>query len=181
MPFLNRKWLYPVILILIISHGIIDYISHGSLSFKHSFDLTLLIVLAVALNYILISKEKLYSQLIKVLSYPEVPIAHHQMIYDETGTTVDYRFIYVNKAFESLLKMPAEDIVGKTVLEILPDTEKYWIEKYAEVAAESKPQTFDNYSRALNKWFNVSVYPPQQGEFATIVTDIPHVLKRNHK
>ena len=49
--------------------------------------------------------------------------ALHEIICDEDGKPVDYRFLAVNPAFERIVGLKASDIIGKTVLEILPDTE----------------------------------------------------------
>lgn len=114
------------------------------------------------------SEEKYY------LLYSEMSegVALHEIIIDLHGKPVDYRFIDVNRSFERLTGLKKEEIVGKTVLEIMPNTEKYWIETYAEVAVTGKKITLENYSMELNKWFQVNVYSPKKGWFATIVTDI---------
>ena len=49
--------------------------------------------------------------------------ALHEIICDENGNPIDYRFIDVNQAFENLTNLKAKDIIGKTVLEVLPNTE----------------------------------------------------------
>ena len=55
--------------------------------------------------------------------------ALHEIICDETGTPVDYRFLEINPAFEKLTGLKAQDLIGRTVLEVLPDTEAVWINK----------------------------------------------------
>jgi PAS domain S-box-containing protein len=62
--------------------------------------------------------------------------ALHQMIYDETGHPCDYRFLEVNPAFERLTGLSAAEIVGKTVLEVLPRTEAQWIEALGRVGRD---------------------------------------------
>ena len=51
--------------------------------------------------------------------------ALHEIICDEQGTPIDYRFLSVNPAFETMAGVKAEDIIGKTVLDIFPNTESY--------------------------------------------------------
>jgi len=60
--------------------------------------------------------------------------ALHEMIYDAGGIAIDYRFLDVNPAFERLTGLCASDIVGKTLLERLPNSESYLIEEYGKVA-----------------------------------------------
>lgn len=98
--------------------------------------------------------------------------ATHEIIVDETGHPVDYMFSSLNPAFEKLLGVKASDIIGKTVLEVFPDTESYWIEKYGEVALTGEPIQFENYSSAVNRYYSISAYSPEKGVFAVSFSDI---------
>lgn len=100
------------------------------------------------------------------------PMALHEIICDEAGVPVDYRFLDVNPAFEKLLGKPATEILGKRVLELLPKTESYWIETYGNVAINRDPVHFQDYSSELDRHFDISAYSPEQGQFAAIITDI---------
>ena len=54
--------------------------------------------------------------------------ALHEIVTDEQGRPCDYRFLEVNQAFERLTGLKRNELVGRSVLEVLPDTEPYWIE-----------------------------------------------------
>ena len=45
--------------------------------------------------------------------------ALHKMVVDAEGKPVDYRFLAVNPAFEQMTGLSADDIIGRTVLEVL--------------------------------------------------------------
>ncbi len=98
--------------------------------------------------------------------------ALHEIICDETGKPCDYRFLEVNPAFEKMTGFSAAEVVGKTVREVLPRIEAYWIDTYGQVATTRKPVQYQNYSQELDKQFEVLAYSPQQGQFATVFTDI---------
>ncbi|MCS7248882.1 MAG: PAS domain-containing protein [Anaerolineales bacterium] len=98
--------------------------------------------------------------------------ALHEMIWDENGKPLDYRFLEVNPAFERLTGLKAEEIVGKTVLQVLPGLERVWIERYGEVAASGKAMIFEEYSAPLQKWYEVRAFSPEPGYFATVFIDI---------
>lgn len=98
--------------------------------------------------------------------------ALHEMIYDAEGKPKDYRFLAVNSAFEQMTGLKADDILGKTVLEVLPDTEYYWIETYGRVARTGEPVQFENYTVTSNKHFQVSAYQPAPNQFACTFSDI---------
>jgi len=99
-------------------------------------------------------------------------LALHEMIFDEHGVPVDYRFLSVNPSFEAMTGLSASDIVGRTVLEVLPHTEPSWIERYGAVVATGVPATFEDFAAELNRYYRVVAYSPQPGRFATLIEDI---------
>jgi PAS domain S-box-containing protein len=99
-------------------------------------------------------------------------IAIHEIITDDTGKAIDYRFIAVNPAFELMTGLSAANIIGKRVLEVLPETEHYWIDTYGKVALNNEEVHFEEYSSGLDKYFEVVAYSHHPGQFATILQDI---------
>ncbi|MDY6857622.1 MAG: PAS domain S-box protein [Thermodesulfobacteriota bacterium] len=51
--------------------------------------------------------------------------ALHEILCDEYDKPYDYRFLEVNPAFENITGLKAQKIIGKAVLEILPNIELY--------------------------------------------------------
>ena len=98
--------------------------------------------------------------------------ALHEIICDQAGTPVDYRFLAVNPAFERMTGLNAEGLIGKTVLEVLPNIEPHWIETYGQVALSGQPVSFQNYSAELDKFFEVTAFRPATKQFACIFQDI---------
>ena len=98
--------------------------------------------------------------------------AVHKIICDQAGRPVDYQFLAVNPAFERMTGLKASDIIGKTVLQVLPGTERHWIETYGKVALTGEPAHFTNYAEQMNKYFDVTAFRPALNQFATIFQDI---------
>lgn len=98
--------------------------------------------------------------------------ALHEMVFDENGNPIDYRFLKVNPAFERLTGLKAQAIVGKTVLEVLPNIESHWLKQYGDVVKSGVPLTFSNYSKDIDKYFEVNAYRPAKGQFACTFVDI---------
>ena len=98
--------------------------------------------------------------------------ALHRILTDEQGHSVDYLFVEVNPAFERLTGLKAETVVGHRVMEVLPGTEAHWIERYGKTALTGQPQSMEEYSKELGKYFNVQAYCPEAGYFAVIFSDI---------
>ena len=98
--------------------------------------------------------------------------ALHEIICDRQGKPVDYRFLAINPAFERMTGLKAENILGRTVLEILPGTEQHWIETYGKVALTGEPAFFENYHDGLNKYFEVTAYQSAPNQFACLFSDV---------
>ncbi len=98
--------------------------------------------------------------------------ALHEIICDEHGRAVDYRFLEVNAAFERHTGLSGMDIKGRTVREIFPRIEQVWIETYGRVALTGEPALFEEYSAAQDKYFQVSAFRPAPMQFACIFSDI---------
>jgi len=98
--------------------------------------------------------------------------ALHEIICNNKGIPVDYRFVEVNHAFEVLTGLRAIDIIGKTVLEVMPATETRWISTYGKVAQTGKPIDFTQYNIELDRTYSVYAFSPRQNQFATILTDV---------
>jgi PAS domain S-box-containing protein len=98
--------------------------------------------------------------------------ALHEIILDQDSVPIDYRFLDINPAFERQTGLKREALIGRTVKEVMPGTEDYWIEKYGQVALHGGNLHYENYSHELGKWFNVIAFCPKFGQFATMFEDI---------
>ncbi|MEE9910541.1 MAG: PAS domain S-box protein [Deltaproteobacteria bacterium] len=96
----------------------------------------------------------------------------HEIICDDQGRPVDYRFLAVNPSFERMTGLKAVNIVGRTVRDIMPGTEQYWIDRFGKVALTGEPAYFENYAGEIGKYFEVKAYRPAQNQFACIFADI---------
>ena len=103
-------------------------------------------------------------------------IATHKMVYDKKGRPVDYIFCDLNEEFKRQTGLGRE-IIGKRILEILPDTEEFWIKKYGDVVKTGRSDRFQHFSQALDKWFDVYVFKNQDHLFTTIFRDITEEKK----
>jgi PAS domain S-box-containing protein len=98
--------------------------------------------------------------------------ALHEIILDEEGEPVDYRFLAVNPAFEKQTGLTADQIVGRTVREVLHEDVDYWIRVYGDVALTGKAVHFERYSRELGRHYEITAFRPAERRFACIFEDI---------
>ena len=99
-------------------------------------------------------------------------VALHRLITDASGQPVDYEFIDVNPAFESMLGIPREKVLGRTSRDALQVGQAPYLETYAKVAATGQPAKFESTFASLHKTFAISAVSPGPGLFATVFEDI---------
>jgi PAS domain S-box-containing protein len=95
-----------------------------------------------------------------------------EVILNKWGKPVDYRYLEVNPAFEHNTGIKKDRVIGKTLLEVFPETESYWLQDIEKVALTGHPIETENYHRGLDKYFHVSEFRPKEGQVAVTFIDI---------
>ena len=95
-----------------------------------------------------------------------------EIIHDDAGKPIDLRYLMVNPAFERQTGLKAADVVGRTTLELFPDAEPIWFERYGEVVSTGKPAHFEERFGPLGRWFEIDAYKTQADRFAVVFFDI---------
>ncbi len=116
-----------------------------------------------------------------ILSQMMDGFALHKIIFDIEEKPVNYKFLYVNPAFEVLTGLKKDEILGKKVSEIIPDIredEFDWIGAYGNVATKGEPLTFESFSKHIGKWYSIHAYSPKRNYFVTIFNDITQVKRK---
>lgn len=96
-----------------------------------------------------------------------------EMVVDEGGVPVDYRFLETNPAFERHTGLV--DAVGRTARDLVPGLEDHWVEIYGHVALTGEPNRFVEESPAMGRWFEVEAFrigEPGQLQVALLFRDI---------
>lgn len=75
------------------------------------------------------------------------------LIYGETGTTTNYRFLEVNPVFERQTGL--KNAAGKLGSELDPNPEPYWLQGYDNVARTGEPLRRENYHEISGRWYSV--------------------------
>jgi signal transduction histidine kinase/GAF domain-containing protein len=75
-----------------------------------------------------------------------------EMIFDEAGRAVDYRFLETNQVYER--QTGTSHIVGKCARELDPNLEAYWLETYGQVALTGEPVRLENYHQRTERWYS---------------------------
>ena len=91
-----------------------------------------------------------------------------EIILDDKGIPVDYKYLEINPAFEKMSFLSREKLIGKRIKEIFPDIESFWIETYGRVALTGQPVLFERCAPTTGKWLEVYAYSPLKGRFAAL-------------
>ena len=76
-----------------------------------------------------------------------------EMLYDQNGKPVDYRFVEINRAFESQTGL--QQALGKTMRELVPEHDEYWFEIYGKVARTGESIRFESPANAMHRYYDV--------------------------
>ena len=97
-----------------------------------------------------------------------------ESIFDEKGDFVSYRFIYINDAYERITGVKNEEVKGKSVHDVWPETEAEWIKRYGEVAVTGVASEFELYHEPTKKFYHCNVYRPwdKRDRFCVVFEDI---------
>ena len=108
-------------------------------------------------------------------------LAYCQMHYDKNGLPIDWTYLSVNPAFESLTGL--KNVVGKRATDAIPgiyESSPDLFEIYSRVALTGIPNQIETYVPSLVMWFSISVYSPKK-EYFVAVFDVITERKRNEE
>ncbi|HSI70912.1 MAG TPA: PAS domain S-box protein, partial [Gillisia sp.] len=109
----------------------------------------------------------------KIINSMDQAFSLLELIYDEDGVCIDYRYLETNPVFAQ--QSGIQNVLGKTIKEMVPDIEPFWMENYSRVAKTGESLRFDNYSESLERWFDVYAFKMDSKEehhVAVMFTDI---------
>lgn len=95
-----------------------------------------------------------------------------ELIWNETGDAVDGRFLEVNEAFATQTGIASP--VGKRLTEVSPQVDADLLIRYGRVARTGVPARFEQYSKALHRWFSGYAFRLQETtpeQIAILFTD----------
>jgi len=105
----------------------------------------------------------------------------HRIMYNKDRKPVDYRIIESNPAFERHTGIEADKSNNQLASEFYDSGSAPYLDVYAGVAETGIPTHFETYFPPLEKHFDISVFSPEKGWFATIFTDITEQVNSKKK
>jgi PAS domain S-box-containing protein len=96
-----------------------------------------------------------------------------EVLFDEQGEPVDYRFLEINPVFERHTGLV--DAQGKRVRELIPKHDAHWFEIYGRIALTGEPARFENRAEQLGRWYDVYAFRvgrPEDRQVAVLFKDV---------
>jgi PAS domain S-box-containing protein len=97
-----------------------------------------------------------------------------EVIFDESGEPVDYRFLETNPAFERHTGL--RDAIGRSMRELEPRHEEHWFETYGRIARTGEPERFQNVAEYLGgRSYDVYAFrvgAPHERKVAILFSDV---------
>ncbi len=97
--------------------------------------------------------------------------ALHEMLWDEHGAPRDYRFLDINPAFERMTGLSRDQVVGRTLLEVLPGIGRTWVDIYGRVVRTGEAASFEHRDALTGRHWDVRAWRAGPGRFAVVFTD----------
>jgi PAS domain S-box-containing protein len=95
-----------------------------------------------------------YSFLNTVMQNSTFGYTYNKIILDESGHPCDYVFLDVNAAYETMIGLSKDQIIGQKVSEVLPELSEDsfgWIDCFGKVALTGEKTEFEAFSKAVGR------------------------------
>lgn len=102
-------------------------------------------------------------------------------IRNEVGELVDLLYKDMNPANEEIIEITKDNAIGKTMLELFPNTEPEWIAYFKSVINDFKNTNFYSYHSDIGKFIYVDSFPLNDKEFAVSAVDLTDKVKLKEK
>ncbi len=94
-----------------------------------------------------------------------------ELLYGSNGEAIDFRFREVNPAFQKLTGL--QNVVGKTVREVIPGIQEELIQTYARVVGTGEPEHFELFAPVLGgAWYEARARHTESHCFAVMFLSI---------
>jgi len=97
--------------------------------------------------------------------------AQFKIIYDEWNNPSDLEFIDVNARFEEYFNLKKEELLHRSINDVIPDSELILLNKYKSMVQSGSSEVLFDYTDGSG-YYEISVFTPQEGFLAVILTDV---------
>ena len=95
-----------------------------------------------------------------------------ELVYDKNNKAVDWYYRQVNPAHEKLVNKSKSEMIDQTAKTLFGTIEDYWLETYDMVDKSGTAIRFENYSKQVNKYFNILAWKIKPHTIAVLFSDV---------
>jgi PAS domain S-box-containing protein len=104
-----------------------------------------------------------------------------ELIFDQQGNAIDFKFLFVNPAYEKQTGLKAADIIGKLKKENAPASDQRWYDCAIQAAITGKTLNYEYFNYKTNRYCETQFIPISTKEIAVIFKDITESKKAEKK
>ena len=101
----------------------------------------------------------------------------HEVVRDARGESIEFRFVSVNPAFESITGLRTEEVAGKQIAEVFPVAGRRWTPAFQQAALTGGAAVFEEYLEGPGKHVRITVFRLATGHLACLVRDITEATR----
>ena len=88
------------------------------------------------------------------------------------GELYDCQIIEINKQFEVITKVSRDEVIGKTLRNVLPSLDQNWSQFSKNLPMTEETVQFEFYFENIDRHFLISAFKPSQDEIALLFTEV---------
>ncbi len=111
-------------------------------------------------------------------------IAYQRILRDESGKAIDYLFLQANAEFGRIIGLDSQNIIGKTVREVLSEAGKAdsaWAQFYDQLHTDAEIKEDKEFSEPLKLWYQRQAIDGEKDQFFIYLFVSPKPLETEQK
>jgi PAS domain S-box-containing protein len=119
------------------------------------------------------------NRLLGIYNSMSIGICLGEIISDNEGIAIDYKFLHVNNAMEKIIGTETQNF--EKTFKLLHINNKNMIQIFSEVALKGKHFNSQMYIKNVDKYLDINIYSPNPMQFALFATDITENKKKEQE
>ena len=104
-----------------------------------------------------------------------------ELVRDEHGHVVDWRYDEVNDAWYDLMGVPRGQAVGRTIRQVFPGIEEAWVREMAQVVERDRSVRFTRQLGSSGRWYDGVTQRAGGDRFTVIFTEVTERVLRERR
>jgi PAS domain S-box-containing protein len=100
-------------------------------------------------------------------------------VVDAAGQPIDFHYRAMNSAYERLTGLKSDEVLGRTLREVLPDMGRAQFERYRQVALTGMPVYFEDVNAKTDRHYHIGASRPTPLQLAILIEDTTEQVRMN--